>query len=310
MRTLSCFVITPSGKNAPMELVTDEKDGLGRVPSGCAGHSAKAVSVNFQDVYEFIILEAIEKVNAAIAARGLNIQCTRGEDLPLSGNIVSQFLQQICRAEITITDVTGLNPNVLFEYGIRLSVRDSLNLLLCHRGVILPIDIKDQRFIEYTQEPGGVKMARDEIVRTIEHSLATLSPGTSGSGEDLFRRTVEVATGRHLEKELTKAFSPSAELTADLVNEIHELGRANPKLRDRCWGFLEKLAETLLVDPSGRERAIEVYRLLTTLKGFREKRRDVFYQLNEICAADPNREEEAQSYLEQAKALENEPASL
>ena len=58
-------------------------------------------------------------------------------------------------------------------------------------------------------------------------------------------------------------------------------------------------------DPLGHERAIRVYRLLTTLEGFREKRRDVFYQLNEICAADPNREQEAQEYLEQAKALEN-----
>ena len=72
---------------------------------------------------------------------------------------------EVCSAEITITDVTGLNPNVLLEYGVRLSVRDSLNLLLCHRGVVLPIDIADQRYIEYTQEPSGVQKARDEIVR-------------------------------------------------------------------------------------------------------------------------------------------------
>lgn len=145
MRKLKCFVITPSGKNAPMQLVADEKHGLCRVPSGCEGHAAKVVMVNFEDVYKYIILEAIGKVNAAIASRDLNIQCDRGEDLPQHGNIVSQFLQHICRAEITITDVTGLNPNVLLEYGIRLSVRDSLNLLLCHRGVLLPIDIADQR---------------------------------------------------------------------------------------------------------------------------------------------------------------------
>ncbi|MDQ3564276.1 MAG: hypothetical protein M3436_09090 [Pseudomonadota bacterium] len=303
MRTLKCFVITPSGKNPSMELVPDDKHGLARLPSGCEGRAAKVTSVNFQDVYEFIILEAIDKVNA-IAPQGLRIQVTRGEDLAQGGNIVSQFLQQICRAEITITDVTGLNPNVLLEYGIRLSVRDSLNLLLCHRGVLLPIDIADQRYIEYTQEPAGVKQAREEIVRAIQHSLPTLSQETPESVENLFRRTVEVATGRHLERRLTQAFAPSAELTADLANELQRLAGATPKLRDRCWNFLEGLAETLLADPLGRERAIKIYSLLARLDGFREKRRDVFYKLNEICAEDPDRQADALAYLEQAKTLE------
>ncbi len=304
MRQLTCFVITPSGKNPPMELVADEKHGLCRVPSGCKGHKAKVTSVNFQEIYECVILEAIKEVNSALRSQDLKIDCTRGEDLAQGGNIVSQFLQQICRADITITDVTGLNPNVLLEYGIRLSVSDSLNLLLCHRGCTLPIDIADQRCIEYTQQPGGVKQARDEIVRAIQHSLPTLLQRTAESSENLFRRTVEVATGRHLERRLTQAFDPSPILTVDLANELQRLGGATPKLRDRCWSFLETLAKTLLADPLGRERAIEIYRLLTTLDGFREKRRDAFYKLNEICAEDPNREAEAQTCLDQAKALE------
>jgi hypothetical protein len=93
-------------------------------------------------------------------------------------------------------------------------------------------------------------------------------------------------------------------LTADLANELQRLAGATPKLRDRCWNFLEGLAETLLADSLGRERAIQIYSLLARLDGFREKRRDVFYKLNEICAEDPDREADAQAYLEQAKALE------
>ena len=88
------------------------------------------------------------------------------------------------------------------------------------------------------------------------------------------------------------------------MNEVQRLGGANPKLRDRGWNFLAVLAETFLTNALGRERAIEIYRLLTTLEGFREKRRDAYYKLNEICAEDPDRQEEAQRYLEQAKALE------
>jgi hypothetical protein len=288
-----------------MELVTDDRDGLCRRPSGCADTAAKAISIDFQAIYETIIIEAIQKVNDSLAARDLKIEYTRGEDLPHGGNIVSQFLQQVCRAEITITDVTGLNPNVLLEYGVRLSVRDSMNLLLCHSGISLPIDIKDQRCIEYTLDPKGVAKARNDIVRAIEYGLPVLLQETPESGENLFRRTVEVATGRHLEKRLTEAFKSSEKLVTDLLNEAQRLGGMNPKLRDQSWNFLENLAKTLEDDPLGHERAIQVYQLLTRLEGFREKRRDVFYKLHEICAADPNREQEAQNYLDQAKALEN-----
>ena len=289
-----------------MQLVADERQGLCRIPAGCVGPAAKVITVNFQDVYQYIICEAIEKVNDAAAGQGITIQCTRGEDLAQGGSIVSQFLQHVCRAEITITDVTGLNPNVLFEYGIRLSVRDSLNILICHRGVILPIDIYDQRFIEYTQEPAGVKQARDQIVQLIRESLPMLlRRDAPESVDNLYRRTVELATGRHLERRLAQAFALAPPLTADLANELQRLGHSAPKLRDRTWSFLESLAEMLLSDPLGRERAIEVYRLLTTLDGFRDKRRDAFYKLNEICDADPNRKGEAEEYLNQAKALED-----
>lgn len=307
MRTVNCFVITPSGENPSMALVPDATQGLSRLPSGCAGDAAKITitSVNFQDVYKFIILEAIDKVNTAIAPHGLRIEVTRSEDLAQSGSIVSHFLQRICGAEITITDVTGLNPNVLFEYGIRLSVRDSVNLLLCHRGIILPFDIADHRNIQYSQEPTGVNEAREKIVRAIQFSLPTLlQKKKTPESSEIFLRTVELATGRHLERALKDAFEPSAELTADLANELHRLGGASPKLRDRCWNFLEGLAKTLKDDSLGRERAIEIYSLLARLDGFREKRRDVFYKLNEICAEDPDRQADAQAYLEKAKALE------
>ncbi|MGH8588621.1 MAG: hypothetical protein ACREXX_04565 [Gammaproteobacteria bacterium] len=146
--------------------------------------------------------------------------------------------------------------------------------------------------------------AREEIVRAIEHGLPTLLQENPESVENLFRRTVEEATGRKLEGWLTAAYKPSAELTADLANELHRLGGATPQLRDRCWNFLEGLAKTLKDDSLGRERAIEIYSLLTRLDGFREKRRDVFYKLNEICAEDPDRQADAQAYLERAKALE------
>ena len=128
--------------------------------------------MDFNEVYRSIILPAIDLINGRNP--DIKIDCTRGEDLLDGGNIVSQFLQKICQAEITITDVTGFNSNVIFEYGIRLSVRDSLNILLCHEGVKLPLDFAEQRFKTYHMRLGGGNDAKDYIVETILHALPLL----------------------------------------------------------------------------------------------------------------------------------------
>jgi hypothetical protein len=291
----------PSGENEPVKLVDDGEHGLRSLPTVCSGNVANVTKVDFQEVYEYIIVEALHKANASL---GVKIDYTRGEDLKKGGNIVSQVLNHICRAEITITDVTGLNPNVLLEYGIRLSVRDSLNILLRHKGVNLPFDIRDQRCIDYSQDPPGVKRAQENIIGTIEHGLPALRGETDESVDNLFRRNVDLATGRNLERRLTQALMPTPALLADLSNELQRLKHSSPKLRDRTWSLLEKLAQTFLDDPFSRERAIDVYRLLTTLEGFHDKRRDALYKLNEIYAEDPQRKVEAEEYLEKAKALE------
>jgi hypothetical protein len=300
-----------------MRLVQDEKYGWSAAPSSCQNNPAsKETQVNFQEVYDVIICQAIEKVNTE--NHDIRIVCSRGEDLLLGGNIVTQFLQKICRADITITDVTGFNPNVLFEYGIRLSVRDSLNILLCHEGVKLPVDIADQLFIPYrTDNMTAGNKAKAAIVETIQNGLPRLlTEKPLESVDDLFRRTVEHATGRTLERRLMTVLEPAPALLVDLLNELKRLDnegkasgntglRANPQLRNKTWKLLETIGSTLRKDESNLDKTIELYELLTKLEGSNEKRRDAFYNLNEICAADPAREAEAQMYLAEAKKLED-----
>jgi hypothetical protein len=317
MRQLNCFVIMPSGSNPPMRLVADERRGLCEAPSSCkVDHEPKnTIEVRFQDVYEFIIKDAVEKVNADSRDAGIRIECFRGEDLPEGGNIVSQFLKRICQAEITITDATGLNPNVMLEYGIRLSVRDSLNILLCHKGVELPIDIADQRCIWYSLQPAGVNQARAAIVQAIQHGLEALQQKSLEPEANLFRRTVETATGRDVERKLTPTFERTPALVADLIEELHRLDtegkvrgdpklRAEPQLRYRAWTFLAGVGAVWEKDPTGPDRAIELYEMLTRLNGFKEKYKDIFYKLNEICALDPDRSAKAEAYLQKARELE------
>jgi len=319
MRKLKCFVIIPSGKNPPMRLAPDEKLGLCVVPSSCEVQKDE-IKVNFQIVYKNIVEKAIEAANdeikRAMPSAAVEIECKRGEDSPEGGNIVSQFLRDVCEAEITITDLTGLNPNVLLEYGVRLSVKDSLNIVLCHDGLKLPQDVADQRYIPYALELMAADKARGDIVRAICHGLPALLGEHPRATEEpnLFRRTVELASGRTLERSLARALEPAPVLIGKLVNEIQRLdrlgregggqARAEGKLSFEAWTFMDALGKTLREDRSGVERALELYRHMAGLKAFSDRRRDIYYTLHEISAGYPDRSTEAEAYLRQATELD------
>lgn len=318
MRKITCFVIIPSGKNPPMRLAPDGKLGLCVVPSSCEIQKDE-IQVNFQDVYDLIVKDAVEEVNGEIErSAGALIECIRGEDLPDGGSIVSQFLRHVCSAPMTITDLTGLNANVLLEYGIRLSVKDSLNILLSHEGQKLPQDVADQRCITYAlAAPRAAKKAREDIVKAIRHGLPALLGEESRGEQDpnLVRRTVELASGRTLERRLATVFEPVPDLVGELVDEIEKLDRslrASPgeqprthrKLSYEAWQFLDALGQTLREDPSGVRRALELYQRMLGLEGFRARHLDIYYKLHEISAADPSRAAEAAEYLRRAEELD------
>jgi hypothetical protein len=302
-----------------MRLVEDEKNGWSTAPSSCENnHAPKEIQVNFQEVYDNIILGAIKEVNGANP--DIRIVCTRGEDLPGSGAVVSNFLPNLCRADITITDLTGVNPNVLFEYGIRRSVRDSLNILLCHEDVKLPTDIVEQLFIPYrTDNVTAAIKAKDLITATINHALPRLLTAKPvESVDDLILRTVELETGRTLERRLMTALEPAPAFLVDLLNELKRLDKegknsgntallANSVLLRNTLKFLETIGDSLSIDQLNLDKTIKLYELLTKLEGegFKGERKEAFYKLNAICAAVPARKAEAQMYLEKAKALED-----
>jgi hypothetical protein len=311
MKTLNCFVIMPFSK-APVRLVADKDDGLREVPTSCGEHHPKddpnVTSLDFGKVYKHIIQKAVERVNTDQREAGVQIKCQRGEDLLRGGNMVPQFVREICCADITITDVTGLNPNVLLELGIRLSVRDSLNIILCHKSVIMPFDIRDQRYIEYSQEIDAADTAADEIERWIVEALPALLRGTADTAENFFRRTVELATGRDLERKLIKPLEAGPDLMARLWDALQAQGRSasrpDPHLRHEVWDYLASVGHALQDDPTGRERAIQLYELLTTLPGFSGKHGELFNKLWKLCSEDPNRGAQADGYLAKLRELE------
>lgn len=119
----TCFVITPYGvKTAADETVHD-----------------------FDFVYENIITKALS---------GLVATTNRSKDRSHSGVIHEDMFRQIISADVVICDITTLNPNVMYELGVRHAARPSGTILIHQEGthpdgIRLPFNLRPVRVMTY-----------------------------------------------------------------------------------------------------------------------------------------------------------------
>ena len=119
-----CFVLMPFGKKV---------DGRGR-------------TVDFDAVYKQIIAPAVER--AAMTP-------IRADEEQVGGAIHKPMFERLLLCDYAIADVTGANPNVYYELGIRHAVRPRSTLILFAEGSVLPFDIAPLRGMPYGMGEDG-----------------------------------------------------------------------------------------------------------------------------------------------------------
>jgi len=73
----------------------------------------------------------------------------RADRLPDTGEkITTAILEKLETADFCLVDITGLNPNVMFEMGIRYIHGISL-MVIAEKGTVIPFDIHDIRVVTY-----------------------------------------------------------------------------------------------------------------------------------------------------------------
>lgn len=73
----------------------------------------------------------------------------REVDRNTPGSITREMIRNIARADIVIADLTGRNPNVFLELGVRFALRDRVTILIAQEGTITPFDVRNFRTIFY-----------------------------------------------------------------------------------------------------------------------------------------------------------------
>jgi hypothetical protein len=107
-----------------------------------------------------------ELIAPMVAQFGL--QSLRADQIFSSGVIVEQIRAAIQQSRLCVADVTGSNPNVLYEIGIAQTLGKPL-ILLARRGDALPFDIAHTRVIVY--DPQALENARPILGSAIQSTL-------------------------------------------------------------------------------------------------------------------------------------------
>lgn len=139
--------------------------------------------------------------------KGYNVRVAHREHG--QGLITEDIINLICDADIVIANLTGLNPNVMFEVALRYCT-DKPIIHICESGTNLPFDIKDQRTIFYTNDMLGVK----ELKQDLENKLNSVN-------HEEKNRNIITATRKN--KVLIEAVAQSGEISQFnvLMNELN-----------------------------------------------------------------------------------------
>jgi len=102
----------------------------------------------------------------AVEIAGLN--AVRGDDISGSGIITNQVVTYLEKSAVVIGDLTGHNPNVFYEVGIRHSSGRAC-ILIIEKGQTIPFDLFGVRTIVLdSKDLDSAADAKEQIVRIIE----------------------------------------------------------------------------------------------------------------------------------------------
>lgn len=144
---VSCFVIIGYGKK------TSYANGKARV-------------LDLDQTFSLLIKPVFE---------ALKIPCYRAIDKNLNGSIDKVMLQEIKNADISIVDISTLNANVMWELGVRHSLKPNHTIMICEKEQMnsIPFDINHFVVYQYAHSEEGIPYMEVERFRKVLTDLFT-----------------------------------------------------------------------------------------------------------------------------------------
>jgi hypothetical protein len=179
----------------------------------------------------------------ATAHFGLTI--VRSDRISEPGEIPTQIFQYLRDAEVVIADVSGANPNVMYELGLRHS-RPNITLQVGEYER-LPFDVGTIRTIQFVRDEAGFIAVRDQLIESLRAAL--IAGNTDLRATSVFSQQTATATR---EEDVLRSSAPESDVEADEPGIVEVLAEAE--------AAVNHVTEVL---NSGIEQMTEINRITT-----------------------------------------------
>ncbi len=100
--------------------------------------------------------------------------CLRADEVSEPGRITEQIISMIHECAFIIADITGSNPNVMYEIGYAHAL-ERPTLIINQDPTSSPFDVKDYRQISYQMSEDGLRLLKLQLRRTLQDIMSTFS---------------------------------------------------------------------------------------------------------------------------------------
>ena len=108
----------------------------------------------------------------APAVERAGLEPIRADEEKIGGTIHKPMFERLMLCHYAVADITGANPNVFYELGIRHAMRPRSTVIVFGEGTVLPFDIALVRGIAYKTDGAGEPVDPEATIAAIASQLS------------------------------------------------------------------------------------------------------------------------------------------